>query len=153
MLRDTPHARVSVSCVLEASFLNDRVSTEVRREPLFGSELHARFLARKYSTWAKEPSQCLFLREFRFSVSFRVQALAAAAYAQPKRLNSTKTVKLLLSGKHDSWMQAFAAGVILTNCNQPLTSVTHPYVLAIGPFSSRNVHLSSVNGSGHVLAA
>src|SRR4029079_17657786 len=32
VLRDTPHARVSVSYVLEASLLNDRVQTEVRRE-------------------------------------------------------------------------------------------------------------------------
>ena len=32
VLRDTPHARESVSYVLEALLLNDRIQTEVRRE-------------------------------------------------------------------------------------------------------------------------
>jgi hypothetical protein len=42
--RDTPHARVSVSYVLEASLLNDRFQNGVGGETLVGSELHARFL-------------------------------------------------------------------------------------------------------------
>jgi len=45
VLRDTPHARVSVSYVLEASLLNDRFQQEVRWVLVSGGELHARFLA------------------------------------------------------------------------------------------------------------
>src|SRR6185369_9520462 len=49
VLRDTPHARVSVSYVLEASLLNDRVQRKSGGKYLEANS-HARFLGRKYST-------------------------------------------------------------------------------------------------------
>jgi len=62
--RDTPHARVSVSYVLETSLLNDRCQRKSGGKPLNGSELHARFLAGKYNTEIKHLSQCLFRNFF-----------------------------------------------------------------------------------------
>jgi len=49
VLRDTPHARVSVSYVLEASLLNDRFQQEVRWELWKRTRTRAP-LAEKYST-------------------------------------------------------------------------------------------------------
>src|SRR3954453_16212041 len=56
VLRDTPHARVSVSYVLEASLLNDRFQQEVRvGTNSWKRTTRALPMRRKYSTGVKEP--------------------------------------------------------------------------------------------------
>jgi len=119
VLRDTPHARVSVSYVLEASLLNDRrVQQEVRWE--LEANLHARFLARKYSTGILDLSQCYFCSH------------------------------AFLFGKHDTWMQAVCVGVVTTNGDQLVIAVAHPYVLSVTPTRLGHLHLSSVMGPTYV---
>lgn len=65
LLRDTLHARVSVSYVLEAKLLNDQFNGSPEGNTLVGSERDARFRGSKYITEVKSSSQCLF-----FSLAF-----------------------------------------------------------------------------------
>jgi len=70
MSRDTPHARVSVSYVIETSLLNDRCQRKSGGKPLNGSELHARFLGGQYITEVKHPRRKLFSAKLVQSSSF-----------------------------------------------------------------------------------
>ena len=81
VLRDTPHARVSVSYVLEASLLNDRVQTEVRREPLVEANCTRASL--------------------RASIA---QAFWAEVNAYFSFEGFVQSFELLLAGKHNAWI-------------------------------------------------
>jgi len=118
VLRDTPHARVSVSYVLEASLLNDRVQRESGGN--LEANLHARFLARKYSTEGLDSSQCYFCNH------------------------------AFLLGKHYTWMQAVCVGVVATNGDQFVVAVAHSHVLSVTPIRFSHPHLSSVIGPTYV---
>lgn len=81
VLRDTPHARVSVSYVLEASLLNDRVQRNSGGN--LEANSHARFLERKYSTGILDSSQCYFCTQaFLFGEHYSwMQALCVGVVA------------------------------------------------------------------------